>query len=104
VNEISQLKQDGLSISRISQITGFDRKTIRKYLQATKTPTYPKRQPRPRQLDAYKEFIEERLSAGVWNGVVLLRELKQRGYQGSYTRVKDYLQPRRQQADCVAPR
>jgi transposase len=36
--------------------------------------------------------------------VVLLRELRQRGYQGSYTRVKDYLQPRRQQADCVAVR
>lgn len=104
VNEIAQLKQDGLSLSRISQITGFDRKTIRKYLQATKTPTYPRRTPRPKLLDAYQEYIDERLRAGVWNGVVLLRELKQRGYQGSYTRIKDYLQPLRQQADQVAVR
>ena len=32
MEEISELKREGLSIQAISQLTGFDRKTIRKYL------------------------------------------------------------------------
>ena len=33
------------------------------------------------------------LSAGVWNAVVLLRELRDRGYTGGYSILKDYLRP-----------
>jgi transposase len=36
--------------------------------------------------------------------VVLLKELKERGYSGGYTLVKDYLQPKRQAAKEVATR
>ena len=32
VDEINQLKREGLSILAISELTGYDRKTIRKYL------------------------------------------------------------------------
>ena len=32
VQEINELKRDGLSIQAISELTGYDRKTIRKYL------------------------------------------------------------------------
>ena len=33
----------------------------------------------------------------VWNAAVLLREIRQRGYQGGYTILKDWLQPQREQ-------
>jgi transposase len=36
VKDIEELKRQGLSIRAISKLTGFDRKTIRKYLGSRK--------------------------------------------------------------------
>jgi hypothetical protein len=40
----------------------------------------------------------------VWNGQVLLRELRERGYDGGYTLLTDWLRPQRQSAQTVAVR
>ena len=104
VNEITELRRQGLSITQISTLTGFDRKTIRKYLTTPKLPRYGPRPKRGSQLEPFAAYIQERLSAGVWNAVVLLAELKARGYQGGYTVLKDYLRPRRREASVVAVR
>jgi transposase len=89
VNELIELKRQGLSTKAISAATGFDRKTIRKYLAAPEAiPAYAPRPPRPGKLEPFQPYLRERLSAGVWNGVVLLRELKARGYTGGYTTKK----------------
>jgi transposase len=104
VNEIHILHRQGVSVRTISRLTGFDRKTIRKYLRDGSIPRYGPREPRPSKLDPFVDFLESRLQAGVWNGVVLLRELRERGYRGGYTRLKDYLHPRRRAATEVAVR
>ncbi len=104
VNEIQELKRQGLSISQIAAHTGFNRRTIRKYLAHPGTPRYSARAPRPTKLDPFKPFLEQRLAAGVWNARVLLRELQAQGYTGGYTGLKDYLQPQRQAARTVAVR
>ena len=92
VDEITTLRRQGLSLTAISRLTGFDRKTVRKYLlNGKKPPSYGLRSARPSKLDPYKPFVEERLDAGVWNAVVLLRELRGQGYDGGYTILKDYL-------------
>jgi transposase len=44
------------------------------------------------------------MQAGVWNAQVLLRELRQKGYSGGYTILKDWLHPQRQAARVVAVR
>ncbi len=94
-----------MSLAKISELTGFDRKTVHKYLrQDDPTPRYGPRKPRPSKLDRFKPFIEERLKAGVWNAVVLLRELREHGYSGGYTILKDHLQPLREAATTVAVR
>jgi transposase len=99
VHDIEQLKRAGLSVSAISAATGYDRKTVRKYLDTRQAvPVYGPRSPRPGKLEPFRDYIEERLSAGAWNAVVLLRELKQRGYGGGYSILKGYLQPKRQAA------
>ena len=99
MNDIAELKRQGLSIQAISSVTGFDRKTVRKYLlQPDGIPAYGPRPPRPSKLDAFKPYLEERLKAGVWNAAVLLRELRERGYTGGYTILKDWLQPQREAA------
>jgi len=77
---------------------------VRKYLSENEPPQYAPRPKRPDILDPYKDFITVRLKDGVWNAVVLMRELKARGYSGQYTAIKDYLRPRRQQAHAAAVR
>lgn len=105
MSEIAELKRQGLSLQAISSLTGFDRKTIRKYL--LKPETVPVYGPRPKpmsKLDRFKPYLEERLGAGVWNASVLMRELRERGYQGGYTILTDWLRPQRQSASVVAVR
>jgi transposase len=51
MQEIIELKRQGLSISAISELTGNDRKTVRKYLAEPEgTPEYGPRAPRPSKL------------------------------------------------------
>lgn len=104
MNEINDYKRQGLTITQISALTGHSRPTIRKYLAQAQTPRYGPREPRPTLLDPHRSFLEERLRAGVWNAVVLWRELKERGYTGGYTAVKDFVRPRRREAHTVAVR
>lgn len=105
VEDIVRLRQDGLSIQAISNLTGFDRKTIRKYLlKPVARPVYGPRPQPPGKLDGFKPFLKQRLDAGVWNAQVLLRELRERGYTGGYTILTDWLRPQRSEAHAVAVR
>ena len=106
VNEIQELKREGLSISDISGMTGFNRRTVRKYLSGSTepVPTYGPRPTRPTKLDAFKSYLDQRLESGVWNATVLLREIKEQGYTGGYNILKDYLRPLRKAARVAAVR
>ncbi len=105
MEEINDLKREGLSIQAISQLTGFDRKTIRKYLlKPTGRPVYSPRPAPTSKLEAFKPYLKERLQAGVWNAQVLLRELRDRNYQGGYTILTDWLRPQRKETRVVAVR
>jgi transposase len=105
VNHIEELKRQGVSVCGIATATGCDRKTVRKYLaKPERQPRYGPRHKQPSQLDAFKPYIDQRLIAGVWNAVVLLRELRERGYVGGYTIIKDYLQPKREASRSAAVR
>jgi len=98
---MEQLRRQGVSTQAISELTGYDQKTIRKYLNRPgQVPKYPQAS----KLDPFRPYIEQRLQAGVWNAVVLLRELRGRGYSGDYTILKDYLKPLREAAGAVAVR
>jgi transposase len=99
-----EMHRQGLSISDIAELTGFDRKTVRKWLVQPGPPRYGPRVPGSSKLDPYKPYIDQRLRAGVWNAGILLRELRDRGYSGGYSILKDYLRPKRQAAREVAVR
>src|SRR5256885_15698181 len=74
-----------MSIRAISRLTGGDRKTIRKYMQAAGlAPEYGPRSAPPSKLDAFKPYLEQRLRAGGGNARGLLRELRERNYAGGY--------------------
>ena len=105
MEEINQLKREGLSILAISNLTGYDRKTIRKYLlEPEARPEYGPRPAPVSKLAPFEPFLRERLQAGVWNGRVLLRELRSRSYTGGYTILTDWLRPQREGAHVIAVR
>ena len=67
-------------------------------LRYLKSPEAMRPKPRSRRgskLDPYTEHIDRRLGDGLENCVVLLRELRDLGYDGSNTILSEYVRPRR---------
>ncbi|MDR7538923.1 MAG: IS21 family transposase, partial [Armatimonadota bacterium] len=56
VDEIREMRRQGLSITDIAELTGFDRKRVHKWLLQTGPPRYGPRAPRPNKLDPYKPY------------------------------------------------
>jgi transposase len=105
VEEINELKREGLSVRAISRLTGYDRKTISRYLLVpTCRPGYGPRRVPVSKLEPFKPYLKDRLKAGVWNAQVLLRELRERNYSGGYSILTDWLRPQRREALSVAVR
>lgn len=88
---IRELHAQGLSITEISDKTGFDRKTVRKYLNLTSIPEPKKRVRKESKLDKYKDYIIQKLNEGPFTAARLLRELQEMGFTGKYTIVKDFI-------------
>jgi transposase len=90
---ILELHEQGLSISAIALRTGFDRKTVRKYIkEGLVVPRYSPRAGRSGVLTQYEDYLEQRV--GQWpelSGARLLREIRELGYAGGATVLKDFL-------------
>ncbi|WP_017726155.1 IS21 family transposase [Halalkalibacterium ligniniphilum] len=92
---IRELYQKGWTIKAISEETGFDPKTIRKYI---KLDTLPEKKPgegRTSKLDPYKSYIFERIKEGTTNCEVLFDEIQSLGYQGKLTILREFVKPHR---------
>lgn len=88
---IRDLYSQGLSISKISERTGKDRKTVRKYARQTTHPEMKKSSVKPSKLDPYKHYIIEKLNEAPYTAARLFREIKEQGYDGGETIVKDFV-------------
>ena len=58
---INDLIREGMNIKAISEATGYDRKTVRKYILTGEVPKYKKRVKLPSLLDPYKDDIRQKL-------------------------------------------
>jgi transposase len=88
---ILDLHRQGLSISEIARRLDVDRKTVRAYLaKGLEPPTYKKRGPALGVLEGFAPYLRERLVAypGL-TAVRLWREIKERGFAGGYSTVRD---------------
>ncbi len=94
---IRDLSSQNLSISEIARQTGFDRKTVRKYLQLKTLPEPQKRHGRKSKLDPYKPYILKKLEEGSYTAARLYREIKEMGFDGGMTIVKDFVREVRPQ-------
>ena len=96
---LKDLRNQGVSLSEIARRTGRDRKTVRKYLKFSRPPRSRARQKKQSKLDPVKEYVLARLDQGVFNCVKLLDELRNRGYVGQISILKDFVRPLRRQRE-----
>jgi transposase len=91
---IRALHQRGVYHKDIAAELGVHPKTVSRALKRGSTPkgTRPRR---GSKLDAYKTQVDQLLSEGVWNAVVVLRELQAAGYAGGLTILREYITPKR---------
>jgi transposase len=94
--------QGGHTKRAIARELGITRTTVRKFLRMTE---FPERAPRQRrsELDSFRDYLERRWAEGCHNASQLCRELRQRGYSGQRSRVKEYLQPWRAKSHPATP-
>ncbi|MEC1894799.1 IS21 family transposase [Cytobacillus firmus] len=90
---IRELHQKGWSKTAIAKETGFDRKTVGKYLKSGKLPQSKSRKKRGSKLDPFKPYLLQRIQEGTTNCAVLLEEIEAMGYEGKSTILQDFVKP-----------
>ena len=91
---IKVLNQRGVYLKDIAAELGLHPKTVSRALKrggAAKRPV----QERESKLDAYKATVDRLLAEGVWNAVVIYREIQAEGYAGKPTILREYITPKR---------
>jgi transposase len=105
VKSIYEMHGAGKSIRETARELGVSRNSVRKYLRSPGVPVRKERAKRVTLLAPHIAYLQERLKGGVENSVLLLREIQERGYEGSLSTLKAYLQPlRRGRASRVTVR
>jgi transposase len=93
--ELAVLRKHGTSIRELARLTGRSRNTVRRYLRGGAAAATRKPVPRrAEKLDPFKPYIVERLEAAAPDRIpaaVLFREIKERGYNGGETRLKQFV-------------
>lgn len=91
---IKALNVRGVYQKDIAEQLGIHPKTVSR---ALKRGAAPQREVARREskLAAYKPLVDRLLSEGVWNAVVIMRELQAAGYEGRYTMLRQYIAPKR---------
>jgi transposase len=94
--EVRVLARRGVKLKQIARELGISKNTVKRYLRDPQAGRYKPRAARPRKLDAYLGYLQERIEAARprWiPATVLLREIRERGYAGGISQLKAYLAP-----------
>lgn len=91
---IQALKKHDVYLKDIAAELGVHPKTVSRALQRGSAPSATGRR-RASKLDPYKATVDRLLGEGVWNVMVILREIQAEGYTGGSTMVRLYVQPKR---------
>lgn len=121
--DVHVLRSQGLSLHQVAKEVGLARNTVRKYARQPVPDIAPPPTPRPHRasvLDPYEEYLLKRWNEGgegSRNAALLFSEIREQGYRGGKTVVKDYVSylrryptqaglahPRQQRAASSSPR
>lgn len=103
---VHELLDQGLTLRAIARRLELSRNTVRRYARAVTWEELAtgRWQNLPSTLDPYKPYLHQRWQEGHTSGTQLHTELRERGFTGSYSVVRDYLHRfRRTPADQPPP-
>src|SRR5690625_854924 len=92
---IREMHEKGCYQREIAAEGGVSERTVRRALARGGPPARRRAGKRSSKLDPWRGEIDRRLAENVWNGEVILAELRRRGYTGGRTVVCDYIRPKR---------
>ena len=94
--QIKYLAREGVAKTRIATRLGVSRQTVYNHLKREEP--FPKpRVARPSKLDGFKDHIRTRLEQFDIPATVLMRELRERGYRGQITILREFVRPLKQE-------
>lgn len=85
----------GIYLKDIAAELGVHPRTVRRALHRDGPPSGKRPAARRSKLDPYKARVDHLLAAGVWNAVVIWREIQAAGYPGRPSILRDYIRPKR---------
>jgi transposase len=103
VDRVRELQREGVPIREIARRLGIARNTVRKYVRPRAASAMRPGLPRPSKITPFRDYIEARLAEAPQSCLTLLADLRARGYTGSYTTLKRYVQPRRRRRTAWDP-
>jgi len=86
---MNKLLREGVSKSEVARRLGVSRQTVYDWIERGDEAETPRR--RPSKLDPFRRQIESRLERFDLPATVLLKEIKEKGYDGRITILRDYV-------------
>ena len=99
--EMVELHRQGVSMGDIANKLGVDRKTVRRYVQAG-SPSRYSRAARGSKLDPYTDFTKDKLAEDPYSAPKMLRMIREKGYDGGISILKDFMKPLRDASRVAA--
>ncbi len=91
-----ELNKQGKSSQEIGQMLGVTGRTIQRSFTTGTFPDAKRRRRRSGAFEIYAPYVLSRWEAGERNGLVIYRDIKEQGYDGSARTVYRYLEPLKQ--------
>lgn len=101
VVEIRILARQGLGVREIARQLDVSRNTVRKYLREEGLPEAKPRKPKAEKLGPYKDYLQQRVESArplKLPATVLMEEIRSQGYEGGFTRLREFLAGLRKEA------
>lgn len=92
---IKTQREQGVYIRDIAQRLGAHPKTVSWALKRGGPALGKRPGARKSKLDPYKALVDEELGNNVWNAVVIHRKIREAGFSGEVTILRDYIRPKR---------
>jgi transposase len=83
------------NISAVSRMTRMSRNTIKKYLREGEREHKAKGRKKASKLDPFKPVIDDLMKIGIYNTNTIMERIREMGYDGGITILKDYVSPLR---------
>lgn len=92
---ITSQRDKGVYLKDIANGLGVNPRTVKRALERGGPPSGKRPGARKSKLDKYKPQVDKLLQEGVWNAVVIYRKIREAGYDGEISILREYIKPKR---------